>query len=136
MQRLAEVARAAIVVEGDYPDLFRTQRDRGSWLADMLARVPVRCPRFRSSSLDRGGSPRNGLSASSELLLPTARDLLNRQTQPRPLFERKLRTFDVISHRTDAVCEARDQVGLVDALELQAGLAAEQESPKEAAQAN
>lgn len=96
MQRLAEVARAAIVVEGDYPDLFRTQPGRGSWLADMLARVAVRYPEFRSSSLDRGGSPRNGLSASSELLLPIARDLLSRKTQPQPLFERKPRTLDVI----------------------------------------
>jgi len=42
MQRLAEVARAAIVVEGDYPDLFRTQHGRGSWLADMLGRLAVR----------------------------------------------------------------------------------------------
>jgi hypothetical protein len=44
MQRLAEVARAAIVVEGDYPDLFRTQAGRGSWLADMLGRLAVRYP--------------------------------------------------------------------------------------------
>src|SRR5437667_8435924 len=44
MQRLAEVARAAIVVEGDYPDLFRTQPGRGSWLAVMLGRIAVRYP--------------------------------------------------------------------------------------------
>jgi ERCC4 domain len=44
MQRLAEVGRAAIVVEGDYPDLFRTQPGRGSWLADMLGRLAVRYP--------------------------------------------------------------------------------------------
>ena len=44
MQRLAAVARAAIVVEGDYPDLFRTQPGRGSWLADMLGRLAVRYP--------------------------------------------------------------------------------------------
>lgn len=44
MQRLAEVAKAAIVVEGDYPDLFRTQPGRGSWLADMLGRLAVRYP--------------------------------------------------------------------------------------------
>src|SRR6266571_3048717 len=37
MQRLAEVAGAAIVVEGDYPDLFRPQPGHGSWLADMPA---------------------------------------------------------------------------------------------------
>jgi hypothetical protein len=35
---------AAIVVEGDYPDLFRTQPGRGSWLADMLGRLAVRYP--------------------------------------------------------------------------------------------
>ena len=44
MQRLAELARAAVVVEGDYPDLFRTQPGRGSWLADMLGRLAVRYP--------------------------------------------------------------------------------------------
>ncbi len=44
LQRLAEMARAAIVVEGDYPDLFRTQPGRGSWLADMLGRLAVRYP--------------------------------------------------------------------------------------------
>jgi len=42
MQRLAEAARSAVVVEGDYPDLFRTQAGRGSWLADMLGRLAVR----------------------------------------------------------------------------------------------
>jgi ERCC4 domain len=42
MQRLAEAGRAAVVVEGEYPDLFRTQPGRGSWLADMLARLAVR----------------------------------------------------------------------------------------------
>jgi ERCC4-type nuclease len=44
MQRLAEVGRCAIVVEGDYPNLFRTQPGRGSWLADMLGRLAVRYP--------------------------------------------------------------------------------------------
>ena len=44
MQRLAEVGRSAVVVEGDYPDLFRTQPSRGSWLADMLGRLAVRYP--------------------------------------------------------------------------------------------
>jgi ERCC4 domain-containing protein len=44
LQRLAETARAAIVVEGDYPNLFRTQPGRGSWLADMLGRLAVRYP--------------------------------------------------------------------------------------------
>lgn len=44
MQRLAEVERGAVVVEGDYPDLFRTQPGRSPWLADMLARLSVRYP--------------------------------------------------------------------------------------------
>jgi ERCC4-type nuclease len=44
MQRLAEMPRAAIVVEGDYPDLFRTHPGRGSWLADMLGLLAVRYP--------------------------------------------------------------------------------------------
>ena len=34
--------RAAVVVEDDYQDLFRTQPGRGSWLADMLGRLAVR----------------------------------------------------------------------------------------------
>jgi ERCC4-type nuclease len=44
LQRLAELPKAAIVVEADYPDLFRTQPGRGSWLADMLGRLAVRYP--------------------------------------------------------------------------------------------
>lgn len=44
MQKLAEAGRCAVVVEGDYPDLFRTQPGRGSWLADMLGRLAVRYP--------------------------------------------------------------------------------------------
>ncbi len=44
LQRLAEAGRSAVVVEGDYPDLFRTQPARGSWLADMLGRLAVRYP--------------------------------------------------------------------------------------------
>lgn len=44
MQRLAECTRAAVVVEGEYPDLFRTQPGRGAWLADMLGRLAARYP--------------------------------------------------------------------------------------------
>jgi ERCC4 domain len=44
LQRLVECNRAAVVVEGDYPDLFRTQPGRGSWLADVLARLMIRYP--------------------------------------------------------------------------------------------
>ncbi len=42
LQRLADVGSVAVVVEGDYPDLFRTQPGRGAWLADALARLTVR----------------------------------------------------------------------------------------------
>ena len=44
LQRLAELPRAAVVVEGDYPELFRSQPGRGAWLADMLGRLAVRYP--------------------------------------------------------------------------------------------
>src|ERR1700682_2128932 len=44
MQRLAEAGRGAVLVEGDSPDLFRTQPASGSWLADMLGRLAVRYP--------------------------------------------------------------------------------------------
>lgn len=44
MQRLAEWPRAAVVVEGEYPDLFRTQPGRGTWLADVLGRLATRYP--------------------------------------------------------------------------------------------
>ncbi len=44
MQRLAEIARGAVVVEGNYPDIFRLNPGRGSWLASMLARLAVRYP--------------------------------------------------------------------------------------------
>lgn len=43
LQQLSRDQRpAAVVVEGDYPDLFRTQPGRGAWLADMLGRLMVR----------------------------------------------------------------------------------------------
>lgn len=44
MQKLAGEPLAAVVVEGTYPELFRTQPGRGAWLADMLARLTVRYP--------------------------------------------------------------------------------------------
>lgn len=40
----AETGRDAVVVEGDYPDLFRLQPGHGSWLADLLGRLAVRYP--------------------------------------------------------------------------------------------
>jgi hypothetical protein len=45
MQRLAEQAvRAAVVVEADYPDVFRLHAGRASWLADVMGRLAVRYP--------------------------------------------------------------------------------------------
>jgi len=45
LQRLAGAgSRAAVVIEGDYPELFQRQPGRGSWLADMLGRLAVRYP--------------------------------------------------------------------------------------------
>jgi ERCC4-type nuclease len=44
MQRLAEVPRAAVAVEGKYPDLFRLHPGRGARLASMIARLAVRYP--------------------------------------------------------------------------------------------
>jgi hypothetical protein len=44
LQRLSEVPRAAVVVESGYPDVFRAQPSRGSWMAAMLGRLAVRYP--------------------------------------------------------------------------------------------
>jgi hypothetical protein len=44
MQKLAEAPHAAVVVEADYTDLFRSQPGRGSWLADMIGRLAARYP--------------------------------------------------------------------------------------------
>ena len=45
LQRLAEQAvPAAVVVEGDYPDLLRLHAGRASWLADVVGRLAVRYP--------------------------------------------------------------------------------------------
>ncbi|MEX2587374.1 MAG: hypothetical protein WD602_05190 [Actinomycetota bacterium] len=44
MQKLAEIPRAAVVVEGGCPDIFRTQHGRGAWMAGMLGRLAVRYP--------------------------------------------------------------------------------------------
>lgn len=44
MQRLSEIPSAAIVVEGRYSGMFRSEHVSGAWLADMLARLQVRYP--------------------------------------------------------------------------------------------
>lgn len=44
LQKLAELPVAAVVVEGGYPDVFRTQPGRGAWMAAMLGRLAVRYP--------------------------------------------------------------------------------------------
>ncbi|CAN5836161.1 hypothetical protein BH23ACT12_BH23ACT12_15840 [soil metagenome] len=44
MQRLAEVPRAAVVVEANYPDVFRAFPKRGAWMAAMVGRLAVRYP--------------------------------------------------------------------------------------------
>ncbi|HVL52060.1 MAG TPA: ERCC4 domain-containing protein [Actinomycetota bacterium] len=44
MQRLAEIPRAAVVVEANYPDLFRLHSGRAAWMAAMLGRLTVRYP--------------------------------------------------------------------------------------------
>jgi ERCC4 domain len=42
MQRLSQLPAAAVVVEADFPDLFRQPPGRANWLADVLARLQVR----------------------------------------------------------------------------------------------
>ncbi len=44
MQRLAEVPKAAVVVEGRYPALLRLAFAPGPFLADVIARIQVRYP--------------------------------------------------------------------------------------------
>ncbi len=44
MQRLAEIPAAAVVVEANYPDMFRLHSGRAAWLAAMLGRLAVRYP--------------------------------------------------------------------------------------------
>lgn len=46
-QRLAEIASAAVVVEGRYLDLFRLEHVNGAWLADMLVRLQLRYPEIQ-----------------------------------------------------------------------------------------
>jgi len=45
IQRLSEIASAAIVVEGRYSALFKLAHVSGSWLAEMLSRLQVRYPK-------------------------------------------------------------------------------------------
>lgn len=47
MQRLCELAKAAVVVEGRYPGLFRLQPSRASFFADVLARLQLRYPEIQ-----------------------------------------------------------------------------------------
>jgi hypothetical protein len=42
MQKLAAIPAAAVVVEAHYSDLYREPLSRGSWIADVLARLAVR----------------------------------------------------------------------------------------------
>ena len=42
MQRLAEIPVAAVVLEANYPDLFRQAAGTGPWLADILSRLQLR----------------------------------------------------------------------------------------------
>jgi hypothetical protein len=42
LQRLSEVPAATVVVEANYPDMFRQPGGRAAWLADMVARLQVR----------------------------------------------------------------------------------------------
>jgi hypothetical protein len=44
MQRLAELALAAVVIEARYSALYKLEHVNGSWLADQLARLEVRYP--------------------------------------------------------------------------------------------
>ena len=44
LQRLGEVALAAVVVEGRYSGLFKSEHVPGAWLGDVLARLQVRYP--------------------------------------------------------------------------------------------
>jgi len=47
MQRLAEVASSAVVVEGRYSGLFKLEHVSGAFIADMLARLQVRYPEIQ-----------------------------------------------------------------------------------------
>lgn len=44
LQRLAELPRSAVVVEGSYPELFRSNPGRRAWMAAMIGRLAVRYP--------------------------------------------------------------------------------------------
>lgn len=44
VQKLSEFPLAAVVIEGNYPDLFRLHSGRGSWIADLMSRLAVRYP--------------------------------------------------------------------------------------------
>lgn len=60
IQRLAEIRRGAIVIEGDYPDLFRIQPSRGSWLAEMLGPTGGALPRGADHLCRLANSPSSG----------------------------------------------------------------------------
>jgi hypothetical protein len=66
MQRVSEVARAAVVVEGRYSALFSFEHVPAAFIADGLARLQVRYPSIPVVSQTRGSSLRNGLIGSSQ----------------------------------------------------------------------
>ncbi len=47
MQRLSELPIGAVVVEGRYSDLFRTEHADAGWLTDVLSRLQVRYPEIQ-----------------------------------------------------------------------------------------
>jgi ERCC4-type nuclease len=64
MQRLGEVARAAVVVEGRYSALFKLEHVPSAFIADGLARLQVPYPRD-SGGLRRLTEVRRGCSKGS-----------------------------------------------------------------------
>jgi ERCC4-type nuclease len=52
LQRLAELPRAAIVIEARYGALFKLEHVNGNWLADQLARLHVRYPEVQITYAD------------------------------------------------------------------------------------
>jgi hypothetical protein len=60
MQRLGEVGRAAVVVEGRYSGVFKLEHVPAAFIADGLAGCRFGTPKSRSCSPIRGSSPRSG----------------------------------------------------------------------------
>jgi len=93
MQRLSEVARAAVVVEGRYSALFKLEHVPSAFIADGLARLQVRYPEIPVPPKERLGTDNERRPSGRGSALQTAAMNSPSRRRRRGLPAWRLRTF-------------------------------------------